>query len=61
MDVDGEAAANGAYDFALQAALTRGNKRAARQLEAIGPPPHLTAKQFSTGPMGVDLWRGDHR
>ena len=34
MDVDGEAAANGAYDFAVRTALTRGNKRATRQLEA---------------------------
>jgi pimeloyl-ACP methyl ester carboxylesterase len=48
MDVDGEAAANGAYEFAVQTALARGNTRAARQLEAVGPPPHLTAKQFST-------------
>jgi pimeloyl-ACP methyl ester carboxylesterase len=48
MDVDGEAAANCAYDFALRVAQERGNKRAARQLEAVGPPPHLTAKQFST-------------
>jgi pimeloyl-ACP methyl ester carboxylesterase len=48
MDVDGEAAANGAYGFAVQTALTRGNKRATRQLEAVGRPPHLTAKQFST-------------
>ena len=48
MDVDGEAAADGAYDFAVQTAREQGNKRAARQLEAAGPPPHLTAKQFST-------------
>jgi len=48
MDVDGAAAANGAYDFAVQTALERGDKRATRQLETMGPPPHLTAKQFST-------------
>jgi pimeloyl-ACP methyl ester carboxylesterase len=48
MDINGEAAANWAYDFALYAAHARSNKRAARQLEAVGPPPHLTAKQFST-------------
>lgn len=48
MDIDGEAAATCAYDFALVTAHARGNKRAARQLEAVGPPPHLTAKQFST-------------
>jgi pimeloyl-ACP methyl ester carboxylesterase len=48
MDIDGEAAGTCAYDFALETAHARGNKRAARQLEAVGPPPHLTAKQFST-------------
>jgi pimeloyl-ACP methyl ester carboxylesterase len=48
MDVDGAAAGQGAYDFALAAARQRGNRRAIRQLEAIGPPPHLKAKQFAT-------------
>jgi pimeloyl-ACP methyl ester carboxylesterase len=48
MDVDGAAAASGAYDFALAAARQRGNRRAVRLLAAIGPPPHLTAKQFAT-------------
>ena len=48
MDVDGAAAASGAYDFALAAARQRGNRRATRQLEAIGPPPHLSSKQFTT-------------
>ena len=48
MDVDGAAAANAAYDFALAAARQRGNRRATQQLEAIGPPPHLTAEQFGT-------------
>ncbi len=48
MDVDGAAAANSAYDFALTAARQSGNRRAIRELEAIGPPPHLAAKQFAT-------------
>jgi N-acyl homoserine lactone hydrolase len=48
MDIDGVAASNSAYDFALGSARQRGNKRATRQLEAIGPPPHLKTKQFST-------------
>jgi pimeloyl-ACP methyl ester carboxylesterase len=48
MDIDGPAAAGNAYDFALEAARRRGNRRAIRQLETIGPPPHLTAKQFGT-------------
>jgi pimeloyl-ACP methyl ester carboxylesterase len=48
MDIDGAAAGTGAYDFALAAAHQRGNRRATRQLQAIGPPPHLTSKQFAT-------------
>jgi pimeloyl-ACP methyl ester carboxylesterase len=48
MDVDGAAAGRSAYDFALATARRRGNRRATRQLEAIGPPPHLTSKQFAT-------------
>jgi pimeloyl-ACP methyl ester carboxylesterase len=47
-DIDGAAAGDSAYDFALDTASQRANKRAVRQLEAIGPPPHLTAKQFGT-------------
>ena len=48
MDIDGAAAGHGAYDFALAAARQRGSLRATRQLEAIGPPPHLKPKQFAT-------------
>lgn len=48
LDVDGVAAASNAYDFALGTARRRGHTRAIRQLEAIGPPPHLTSKQFGT-------------
>ena len=48
MDIDGPAAANSAYQFALRTARQRHNKRATRQLEAIGPPPHLKPKQFAT-------------
>jgi pimeloyl-ACP methyl ester carboxylesterase len=47
-DIDGVAAGHGAYDFALAAAGERGNRRATRQLMAIGPPPHLSSKDFST-------------
>jgi pimeloyl-ACP methyl ester carboxylesterase len=48
MDIDGVGAANSAYAFALESAHRLGNKRAVRQLVAIGPPPHLDVKQFST-------------
>jgi len=47
-DIDGVAAGHSAYDFALSTGRQRANKRAIRQLEAIGPPPHLNAKQFGT-------------
>jgi len=47
MDIDGAAAGSCAYDFALGTARQRGRRRATRQLEAIGPPPHLTSKQFA--------------
>jgi pimeloyl-ACP methyl ester carboxylesterase len=48
MDVDGAAAGTGAYDFALATARRRGHRRAIRQLEAIGRPPHLAPEQFAT-------------
>jgi len=48
MDIDGVAASTCAYDFALSTARERGSRRAIRQLGAIGPPPHLSSKQFST-------------
>jgi len=48
MDIDGPAAETRAYDFALATAHERGHKRAVRQLEKIGPPPHLRAEQFTT-------------
>src|SRR3954469_6298178 len=48
MDIDVPAAENHAYAFALDAARRRRNRRAVRQLEAIGPPPHTTVKQFGT-------------
>jgi pimeloyl-ACP methyl ester carboxylesterase len=48
MDIDLPLAEDNAYDFALGAARQRGHRRAIRQLEAIGPPPHTTMRQFST-------------
>ena len=44
MDIDGAAAGTSAYDFALSTARQRGQRRATRQLQAIGPPPHLTSR-----------------
>jgi pimeloyl-ACP methyl ester carboxylesterase len=48
MDIDLPLAEDNAYDFARGAARQRGHRRAIRQLEAIGPPPHTTMRQFST-------------
>ena len=48
MDIDGAAAGKNAYEFELAAARARQNRRAVRQLTAIGPPPHLTPEGFAT-------------
>jgi pimeloyl-ACP methyl ester carboxylesterase len=48
MDIDIPLAETTTYDFVLSTARQRHNRRAIRQLEAIGPPPHLDAKRFST-------------
>jgi len=48
MDIDVHTAEINAYAFALDAARQRGSRRAIRQLEAIGPPPHTTRRQFIT-------------
>jgi pimeloyl-ACP methyl ester carboxylesterase len=48
MDVDVPAAEFNAYQFALREARQRRHRRAIRQLEAIGPPPHLEAQRFTT-------------
>lgn len=48
MDIDGAAAEQNAYQFALTTAHARSNRKAIRRLEAIGPPPHLEPKEFAT-------------
>jgi pimeloyl-ACP methyl ester carboxylesterase len=48
MDIDGAAAGRSAYEFALATAQARKVGRAIRQLQAIGPPPHLEPKEFAT-------------
>jgi proline iminopeptidase len=48
MDIDIPAAGRHMYDFVLRSAHRDGNRRAIRQLERIGPPPHLTPRQFTT-------------
>lgn len=48
MDIDVPAAEVHTYEFALRSARARGKRRAVRQLRRIGPPPHLTGRQFRT-------------
>ena len=48
MDIDIPAAEAETYDFVLSTARERRDRRAVRQLETIGPPPHLNVKEFST-------------
>jgi pimeloyl-ACP methyl ester carboxylesterase len=48
MDIDGPAMERSGYQFALAAAHARNNRRAIRQLETIGPPPHLEPRRFAT-------------
>jgi pimeloyl-ACP methyl ester carboxylesterase len=48
MDIDIPYAERHTYDFVLRTARERANRRAIRQLEKIGPPPHLDAARFST-------------
>jgi pimeloyl-ACP methyl ester carboxylesterase len=48
MDIDVPYAERHTYDFVLRTARERANRRAIRQLEKIGPPPHLDAARFST-------------
>jgi pimeloyl-ACP methyl ester carboxylesterase len=52
MDIDGAAASKSAYEFALATARARKVRRAIRQLQAIGPPPHLKPKEFAT----IERW-----
>src|SRR3954452_212673 len=48
MDIDVPAAEQHTYDFVLSVAAKQGNRRAMRQLEKIGPPPHVTVAKFGT-------------
>jgi pimeloyl-ACP methyl ester carboxylesterase len=48
MDIDVPTAERQMYEFVLTTARQRDNVRAIHQLESIGPPPHVTAKQFRT-------------
>jgi pimeloyl-ACP methyl ester carboxylesterase len=61
VDVDFGESERWAYAFARSEAARRGDRRAARQLEAIGAPPHDTAKKFMTRVRWVSGYRGINR
>jgi pimeloyl-ACP methyl ester carboxylesterase len=48
MDIDGPAIENTPTSSRSRPAHARNSRRAIRQLEAIGPPPHLEPRQFAT-------------
>src|SRR4051795_3773912 len=48
MDIDTRAAEQHTYQFVVDAARDQHHRRAQRQLDAIGPPPHGTLAQFRT-------------
>jgi pimeloyl-ACP methyl ester carboxylesterase len=61
IDVDSGESERYAYAFARDEAARRGARRALRQLEAIGAPPHDTAKKFQTRARWVTAYGGIHR
>ena len=61
LDVDWGESERYAYAFARNEAARRGARRAQRQLEAIGAPPHDTAKKFLTRARWVGAYGGLNR
>jgi pimeloyl-ACP methyl ester carboxylesterase len=61
LDVDWGESERYAYAFAHAEAARRGARRALRQLEAIGPPPHDTSKKFLTRVRWVTAYGGINR
>jgi pimeloyl-ACP methyl ester carboxylesterase len=61
LDVDFGESERYAYAFARDEAVRRGHRRAQRQLEAIGAPPHGTSKKFLTRARWVSAYGGINR
>jgi pimeloyl-ACP methyl ester carboxylesterase len=61
LDVDWGESERYAYAFARNEAARRGARRAQRQLEAIGAPPHDTAQKFLTRARWVTAYGGINR
>jgi len=60
-DVRFDLAERFAYEFALEQATRLGNQPAMRELQRIGPPPHVNSKSFSTRVKWVTNFGGVHR
>ena len=61
IDVESGESERYAYAFARNQAARRGDRRAQRQLEAIGAPPHDTSKKFQTRVRWVTAYGGINR
>jgi pimeloyl-ACP methyl ester carboxylesterase len=61
IDVDWGESERHAYAFACNEAARRCDRRAQKQLEAIGAPPHDTSKKFLTRVRWVTAYGGIHR
>jgi pimeloyl-ACP methyl ester carboxylesterase len=61
IDVDFDESERYAYAFACNEAARRGNRRAQRQLQVIGAPPHDTSKKFVTRVRWLTAYGGIHR
>jgi pimeloyl-ACP methyl ester carboxylesterase len=61
LDVDDGESERYAYAFARDEAARRGDRRALRQLDAIGAPPHDTAKKFMTRARWAAAYGGINR
>jgi len=61
LDVKWDVAEQVAYDFALEQATRRGHQRALRELQRIGPPPHLASRSFGTRVKWVSTFGGVNR
>jgi proline iminopeptidase len=61
IDVDFAESERYAYAFARDEAVRRGDRRAQRQLDAIGAPPHDTSKKFMTRVRWLSTYGGVDR
>ncbi len=61
IDVDWGESERYAYAFACDEAARRADRRALRQLQAIGAPPHDTSQRFLTRVRWVTAYGGIHR